>query len=135
MPEKYTDFNKAELTHLEDMLKLQYEELGKKVEVLNGELRRIGEILNKIKKLRNGDRGVLSSINSGNLKQKLVLILEEGPLPTRDIRRKYYSYTGKEISRERVFDCLKKHQGMAFEVIGERGSAAWKLVNGNKDGT
>jgi hypothetical protein len=137
MPEQYAEsqlLNKAELAYLEDTLQAEYDRLEKQAGELNSELRKIAETLRKIKKLRNGSGGVLSSIDSSDLKRTLEVILSTGPLATRQIITQYFSLTGKEIERDKVFECLKQNQGKIFEVIGERAKAKWKLrkENGGK---
>lgn len=138
MPEQHLGsqlFNKAELAHLEDTLQKQYDELEKEVDKLAADLRRIEEMIKKVKMLKNGSGGPLSNIDTNDMKQTLTAILADGALPVREIRKRYFSLTGIDIERDNIFECLKENQGKIFEVVGERAKAAWRLINGHKDVT
>lgn len=123
-------FSQVELKYIEDRIQAEVDGLKKEWDHIQARMTQQQDMLAKIRKLRTSNGSPSDSIADqlNGLVQDILGNASEG-MRLLNILNKCHDRMTTEISRNDLFDYLKKNKGILYEVIGQRGGAKWILMN------
>ena len=122
-------FSQVELKYIEDRIQMEVDALKKEWDHVQARLTQQQDMLAKIRKLRASNGSPSDSIADqlNGLVPNILSNASEG-MRLLNILNKCHDQMTTEISRDDLFDYLKKNKGILYEVTGERGGAKWILM-------